>query len=173
MNNISDSTKKCKQKLKVTDYIFEIDGKEISKVEVEYNFINLTSTSFKDGKKDKIKFIPAISIDISGIDNNNNEAWFCFELDMSLEQLNKYTNQPTDITQYVADCEAFIKKPYMDHSRELDLYFPTNTLEDIYHDLTSVWVVKKDTNIFIFKVCVPSDNVFTFFEVNFNDEKGE
>ncbi len=51
---------------------------------------------------------------------------------MSLEQLNKYTNNPTDITQYAADYEAFIKKPYMNHSRKLDFYFPTNTFKDIY-----------------------------------------
>lgn len=92
---------------------------------------------------------------------------------MSLEQLNSYSNIPTDITKYLSDCEAFIKKPEMNHSRELDLYFPKNTINDIYHNLTSIWIVKKDVNIFIFKVCVPSDNLFAFFEVNFNNEKGE
>lgn len=147
-----------KQKLKVSDYVFEIDGKDITKVEVEYEFL---------------KNLPAISIDIKGVDNNNNEAWFCFELGMDLKQLNNYIDKPVEITEFVSDCEAFIKKPNMDHSRELDFYFPTNTVEDIYHNLTSIWVVKKETNIFIFKVCVPSDGLFAFFEVDFNNEKGK
>ena len=147
-----------KQKLKVSDYVFEIDGKDITKAEVEYEFL---------------KNLPAIFIDIKGVDNNNNEAWFCFELEMDLKQLNNYNDKPVEITEFVSDCEAFIKKPNMDHSRELVFYFPTNTVEDIYHNLTSIWVVKKETNIFIFKVCVPSDNLFAFFEVDFNNEKGK
>ena len=124
-------------------------------------------------KKDKVEYLPAISIEVSGIDSNNNDTWFCFELEMNLVQLNSYSNVPTDITKFLSDCEAFIKKPDMNHSRELDLYFPTNTVTDIYHNLTSIWVVKKDVNIFIFKVCIPTDNLFAYFEVNFNDEKGE
>lgn len=171
--NVNENSQRHRQKLQVSDYVFEIDGKDITKAEVEYEFIKLTSVSFKDGKKDATEYLSVISIDISGVDSNNSEAWFCFELDMSLEQLNTYTDRPTDITEYLSDCEAFIQKPNMDHSRELDFYFPTNTIEDIYHNLTSIWVVKKDVNIFIFKVCVPSDGVFAFFKVNFNNEKGE
>jgi len=159
--DINENLQKNKQKLKVTDYVFEIDGKDISKAEVEYDFIKLTSVSYKNGKKDKVEYLPAISIEVSGIDSNN------------LVQLNSYSNVPTDITKFLSDCEAFIKKPDMNHSRELDLYFPTNTVTDIYHNLTSIWVVKKDVNIFIFKVCIPTDNLFAYFEVNFNDEKGE
>lgn len=155
--------------MKVSDYVFDIDSKDIKKAEVEYEFIKLTSVSFKDG----IKYLPAISIDLSGIDSNNSEIWFYFELDMNLEQLNTYADTPTNITEYLSDCEVFIQKPNMDHSRKLDLYFPTNTIKDIYHNLTSIWVVKKDINIFIFKVRVPRDSLFTFFEVNFNNEKGE
>lgn len=157
----------------MSDYLFEIDGKDILKAAVKYEFIKLSVVSFKDGEKDNTKYLPAISIEISGVDSNNNEAWVCFQLEMSLEQLYSYSNIPTDITKYLSDCEAFIKKPEMNHSRELDLYFPKNTINDIYHNLTSIWIVKKDVNIFIFKVCVPSDNLFAFFEVNFNNEKGE
>ncbi len=105
---VDKNLQRNKQKLKISDYVLEIDGKDITKATIEYEFIKITSVSFLDGKKDEVKYNPAISIEIRGIDNNNNEAWFCFELDMSLEQLNKYTNKPVNITEFVSKSEAFI-----------------------------------------------------------------
>lgn len=171
MNNldINENAYGNKQKLNVCDYVFEIDNNDIMNVEVEYKFFDLTSVSFKDGKKDKTEYLPAILFDISGVDKDNNEAWFSFELDMSLEHLNTYSENPVDITRYLSYAEAFVKKPLMDHSIPLSFYLPTNTTKDIYHNLTSLWVVKKDVNIFIFKLCVPDENLFAFFEVNFNN----
>lgn len=168
--NINEAPIRKKQKLNVSNYVFEIDGKDIIKAEVEYELSKFTTIFYKDGKRDRVEYFTAISIEVTGIDDNNNEAWFCFELDMSLEQLNTYPEKPVNITEFVSSSEAFIKKPNMESSRELDFYFPKNTIEDIYHNLTSIWVVKKDINTFMFKVCVPSDYLFAFFEVNFNNE---
>lgn len=94
--------------------------------------------------KNEVNSIPALSLDLRGFDKDNNKTWFSVELLMGLEELNKYPEKPVNITEYLSDCEAFIKKPNMDHARELDLWYATNDIEDMYHNLTSIWVFKKE-----------------------------
>ena len=39
----------------------------------------------------------------------------------------------------------------------------------MFHQLTSLYVFKLDNNKFLFKLTVPSDNIFTYFEINFKN----
>lgn len=165
-NNIKEVTKK----LKVMDYAFEIDNENIEKVEVTYAFGNMVGTHFKDGKKtDKITHTPYISFELNGTDNKGNTAWISFEINISLDKLNTYTEKPTDITEFLSLSESFLKRPNWDKSGFLDFDIPLGTIEDMKKDLTSLYVSKKKTNVFIFKLSVPSERVFTFFIVDFND----
>ena len=63
--------------------------------------------------------------------------------------------------------EAFIKSPQSETSSFLMFNFANNTLDDIYENLSSVWISKLEENIFVFKICVPND-VFASFKVDFN-----
>lgn len=156
------------QKLKVSEYVFEIDNKDIVGSEVKYEIANLESCALKNGKWEKGQNYPVINIELSGKDSDGRDAWICFEVNMDLEKLNKYTQEPTNIIEYISDCEAFIKRPTKEYSQELDLYFPTNSIDDMHRNLSSIWISKQSKNVFMFKVCVPSDKLFAYFVVDFN-----
>ena len=158
--------KKEGEVLNFPDYIFEIDGKDIKDARVIYNYGSLERTEFEYGKKTKVTYSPTINLEILGIDDNFNEAYLCFELNLDLETLNSFNNGIEDITKYMLETEAFIKRPG-DKTIFLDFYLPTNKNDDMFHKLTSLYVLKLDNNKFLFKLTVPSKNVFTYFEVNF------
>lgn len=159
--------KKEGEGLNFPDYIFEIDGKDIKDARVIYNYGSLERTEFECGKKTKVTYSPTIDLEILGIDDNLNEAYLCFELNLDLETLNNFNNGIEDITKYMLETEAFIKRPNEDKSVFLDFYLPTNKNGDMFHKLTSLYVLKLGNNKFLFKLTVPSENVFTYFEVNF------
>ena len=108
-----------------------------------------------------------LCLEISGVDDNNKDAFVSFMLKLDLETLNNFNNKIEDITKYMLETEAFIKKPNEDKSDFLDFYLPTNKNDDMFNKLTSLYVLKLDNNKFLFKLTVPSENVFTYFEVNF------
>lgn len=162
-----NKTKEVEEVLNFPDYVFEIDGKDIKDARVIYNYGSLERTEFEYGKKTKVTYSPTINIEILGIDDNFNEAYLCFELNLDLETLNNFNNGVVDITKYMLETEAFIKKPNEDKSGFLDFYLPTNKNDDMFHKLTSLYVLKLGNNKFLFKLTVPSENVFTYFEVNF------
>ena len=85
----------------------------------------------------------------------------------NLKELNKYTEIPKDISGYINKGEAFIKRPKTETTTFLNFNFANNTLEDIYENLSSVWISKIENNIFVFKICVPN-YVFASFKVDFN-----
>ena len=144
--------KEITQKLKVQDYVFEIDGENINSSVVTYTF-----------------YKTLLGLEISGVNNENKEAWIYFELEMNLNDLNKYSKVPTNISEYVSSSESFIKKPNYENSDFLDFDFPKNNFEDMHKNLSSVWISKIKENVFIFKVCIPNEGVFTFFIVDFNE----
>ncbi len=157
--------KKEGEVLNFPDYIFEIDGKDIKDARVIYNYGSLERTEFEYGKKGKVTYSPTISLEIFGVDDDR-DASLSFELNIDLETLNSFNNGIEDITKYMLETEAFIKKPG-DKTIFLDFYLPTNKKDDMFRKLTSLYVLKLDNNKFLFKFTVPSDNVFTYFEVNF------
>ena len=153
--------------LNFPDYVFEIDGKDITDAKVAYYYDNMESVEFVNGKRGKEFLSPLLCLEISGVDDNNKNAFLSFMLKLDLETLNNFNNKIEDITKYMLETEAFIKKPNEDKSGFLDFYLPTNKNDDMFHKLTSLYVLKLDNNKFLFKLTVPSENVFTYFEVNF------
>ena len=155
------------KKINIQDYAFEIDNKNITKVSVSYEFGQSEIVSYKNGKRNDISYADEITITLSGVDNDNNEAWISFMIKSNLKELNKYTEIPKDISTYINKGEAFIKSPQSETSSFLMFNFANNTLDDIYENLSSVWISKIEENIFVFKICVPND-VFASFKVDFN-----
>ena len=158
--------KKEGEVLNFLDYVFEIDGKDIKDARVIYNYGSLERTEFEYGKKGKVTYSPTISLEIFGVDDDDRDVSLSFELNIDLETLNSFNNGIEDITKYMLETEAFIKRPG-DKTIFLDFYLPTNKKDDMFRKLTSLYVLKLDNNKFLFKFTVPSDNVFTYFEVNF------
>ncbi len=46
---------------------------------------------------------------------------------------------------------------------------PTNTKEDMYKEITNFYVLKLKKNHFLFKVQIPTERVFAYFEVHFKE----
>lgn len=159
--------KEITKNLNIQDYDFIVDNNNITRAKVTYYFGKGQSIYYKDGLREKENYIDEISLELSGLDNQDNEVWISFMLKISLEDLNKYTDIPEDISNYIIKSESFIKRPLDEYATFLELNFKTNTKEDIYKNLSSFWISKLDNNIFIFKVCVPNE-VFAYFKVDFN-----
>lgn len=166
--NIS-SKKEYKRKLKVNEYVQEIDNKDIYDVNVTYKTDEIESIIYKDGKRVKEKSEPVLVIELNGKDKECNETWISFDLKVDIDFLNKLSKEPTDITNLLLGSESFIKKPNDEMPGFLDFDIPTYTPEDIYKNLTSLWISKINTNEFIMKLCVPNE-VFTYFKIIFDIE---
>ena len=92
------SKKEFTRKLKVDEYVFEIDWKDNLSVELKYSFDFIESTIYKDGKKVDIVKEPAITIELCGKDRDNNDAWICFDLKTDVKYLNRLSSVPSDIS---------------------------------------------------------------------------
>ena len=81
MTDKKSNEKEFTRKLKIDEYVFEIDGQDILDVELKYSFNSFESAIYKDGKK----------------------------LDVICKMLPTDTTQPprTD-TQYLADCVSIL-----------------------------------------------------------------
>ena len=160
-----------KIKLNVSDYAFEIDNKNIVNCYLsysinEYDKIIRYVDKYEESVKESI-----ISIEISGVDlNTESESWFSFDLKIDLNELNDYSDIPVNIIDKVYDGECFIKRPCCGDATFLDFEFPKGTQEDMYFNISSLWVSKLNDNKFIFKVCVPSEGLFCYFPIDFNEK---
>ena len=159
--------KEYKRKLKVNEYVLEIDNKDIYDVNATYKIDKVESITYKDGKRYEEKLEPVLVIELNGKDKEGNESWISFDLKVDIDYLNTLSKEPTNITHLLLGSESFIKKPNDELSGFLDFVIPTNTIEDIYKNLTSLWISKINTNEFIIKLCVPNE-VFAYFKVDFN-----
>jgi hypothetical protein len=153
-------TKKVEEILSFPDYVFEIDGKDITNTKITYSYANT-----------EVINSPLIFLELSGVTvDDNKDASLCFTLELDLETLNKFdSNKIEDITKYLLESESFVKRPNEDKAQFLNGYLPTNKKTDMFHQLTSLYVFKLDNNKFLFKLTVPSDNIFTYFEINFKN----
>ena len=111
-----NKTKEVEEVLNFPDYVFEIDGKDITDAKVTYYYDDMESVEFVDGKRGKEFLSPLLSLEISGVDDNNKDAFVSFMLKLDLETLNNFNNRIEDITKYMLETEAFIKKPNEDKS---------------------------------------------------------
>jgi len=156
-------------KLNFSEYVFEIDGKNILNVLLKYSISEDRTVCYGDKHIENV-YKPVINLEIYGFDNNNNEAFISFELNIGLTELNQYSSVPTNIINKVSKSEAFIKRPNEENSTFLDFEFSNDTIDDMYKNLSSIWVSKLDKNKFVFKICIPSENVFSYFRVDFNEK---
>lgn len=154
------------QKLKINEYIFEIKQNNIYNAYLEYSFDKIQCSNFKDGKKINTNLIDSINFQISGIDENNKEAYLSFLIKTNLKELNKYTNKPIDITNYLVEGELIVKEPPEDLFGFLDFYRSKNTIDDMYNHISNLYVFKICENNFIFKLSIPNE-VFLCFKVKF------
>lgn len=154
------------QKLKINEYIFEIKQNNIHNSYLEYSFDKIQCSNFKDGKKINTNLIDSINFQISGIDENNKEAYLSFLIKTNLKELNKYTNKPIDITNYLVEGELIVKEPPEDLFDFLDFYSSKNTIDDMYNHISNLYVFKICENNFIFKLSIPNE-VFLCFKVKF------
>lgn len=154
------------QKLKINEYIFEIKQNNIHNAYLEYSFDKIQCSNFKDGKKISTNLIDSINFQISGIDENNKEAYLTFLIKTNLKELNKYTNKPIDITNYLVEGELLVKEPPEDLFDFLDFYSSKNTIDDMYNHISNLYVFKICENNFIFKLSIPNE-VFLCFKVKF------
>ena len=149
-------------KLHVYDYVFEIDNKNIVDVKLDYKFgFDIDSNNKKH---------EYISLTLSGIDENNKEAWINMDIFCNLKELNKLSILPTEILQKYTIMESFIKKTTENNSRFLDFETQKNSIDDIYRNLSSIYISKLEENVFVFKVSVPTEGLFTWFKIDFNNK---
>ena len=149
-------------KLHVYDYVFEIDNKNIVDVKLDYKFgFDIDSNNKKH---------EYISLTLSGIDENNKDAWINIDILCSLKELNKLSKIPTEILQKYTITESFIKKPNENNSRFLDFEIKNNIVDDIYRNLSSIYISKLEENLFVFKISVPTEGLFTWFKIDFNNK---
>lgn len=140
-----------------------MDGKDIDNAQITYYYDCMESIKLNNGKEVKKEYIPLISLEIAGI-YNNKKASLNFMLQLDLEMLNKFSpNKIEDITKYLLDGEAFIKRPDADNNKFLNMYLPTNQIEDMFHQITRLYVSKLADNKFIFKLDIPTEKNICLF----------
>lgn len=164
------SKEEVKQKLRVDEYVFEINGKDIYNANLIYSIYNNESIIFEDGKKKKVIMEPALNIEINGKDKDGNKAWISFEIKVDIAYLNTLSEIPTNITHLLHDSESFVKKPNEQLSEFLYFELPKNNADDIYKNLSSLWVSKIENNVFVFKLSVPNE-LFTYFKLIIKKEE--
>ena len=153
-------------KLKVQDYVFEIDGEDIFDTELKSTVSEIEVLFYEKGIK-KTKIEPLIEFELSGLNKNKKEGWVSFYIKTDLKYLNSIPNNKiVDITNLLWQSEAFVKRPEEENSDFLTFRYPENNENDMYRLLTSLWVYKLKENEFVFKLNVPED-VFTYFKINF------
>ena len=152
-------------KLKVEDYVFEIEGEDIFDTTLNYKVSELEIGFYEKGER-KTKIEPLIDFELSGINKEKKEGWISFSLKTDLKYLNSLpNNQIVDITNKLWETESFYKIPGEENAGFLDFRYPENNENDMYRKLTSFFVYKYKENEFMFKL--NTDNVFTYFKVKF------
>ena len=155
-----------KRKLKVEEYVFEVDGEDIFDTELNYRFTEMEIVSYERGKS-CTKIEPLIEIELEGKNKDNKEAWASFDLKTDLDYLNSLPNKKViDITNILSKRESFLKKPNEEVSGFLNFRFRENNENDMYRLFTSLWIYKIKKNEFVLRLDVPKD-LFTYFKLIF------
>lgn len=160
--------KRVTLKQPVEDYVFEIDGEDMINVSATYSVCYYVSSKFKDGKKESTSKKPFISIELSGTDKNNNPAFISFDIKTDFNFLSNLDNNPHDITYLLDNGDSFIKRP-LEESDLLEFEIPKNNKDDMYKNLSSLWVLKLKKDFYLFKLSVPN-YLFTYFVIKYEGE---
>lgn len=145
-----------KIKLRVMDYVFNFKGIDLTQAYLEYYFDKMLTVQYKDGIRQKEKYKPIIFFAITAL-LDEEEYSFEFAIEMSLEDLNKLSDKPTNINEYVNQGEVFF-------NGEIDLDF---TLEESpYLFQPSFVITKLAENKFVFKI--QYQELFIWFVGDFN-----
>ncbi len=162
-------TEKVKIKLKVTDYIFTYQNQDLNNAYIEYYFDSIKYVEYKDGKKNKEIISPLLCLEISGVDTFFNTFSFSYSIDIGLEDLNKLSNNPNHINDKIIEGEIFFSNPYETSNGPISIYLE----ESMYHETAHFFVAKKEENKFVFKGTIPSESVFFWFDLDFQNNKKE
>ena len=162
-----DGKGKKTKKLKVDDYLFQIDNEDINKANITYEFMSYEVINYEDGKKEGNKVIPTIKYTLSGENSSGKESWISFIIDLDINKLNELNSELIDITKYINESEAFVKRANDKNPSFINFYLPKNNIDDMYRNTTSLYVYKLKDNSFIFKLSIPTENIFTSFKIDF------
>lgn len=111
------------------------------------------------------KKIPFFYFCLEAKDELGKNFAFEYELNMGMKELYALPLKPNNINSYVSIGETFFYNPYLDRICMLDF-----SLEDnMYHDVPSYWVMKLESDCFIFKVSIPEEQIFIWFQVDFHN----
>lgn len=151
------------KKLNVMDYIFRYKGEDLGNCKVEYYFDKMTVTNYKEGSYD----VSLLNIFISASDKLTSNYTFEYAIKMSLDELNKLSDKPNNINEYIYQGETYFSNPYTEDmdSMFIDLYLK----ESMYYDQSNFYVSKLEDNKFIFKVSIPEEYIFMWFIIDFNE----
>ena len=126
------SDKEITRKLKVDEYVFEIEGKDIYNTYITYSVGKYEPMIYKDGKKIDTTVEHGLCIELNGNDRNGFDAWISFDLKFDIDYFNSLSLVPTDISYLLEGSESFIKKPNEERQEFLDFELPRNNEYDIY-----------------------------------------
>lgn len=154
-------------KPKVEDYVFELGGVDIEKTEITYFWLDIEYKTIENGVSTPYEHKRGLDIEILG-SKEESETSVEIAIDCSLEELNDMDTTPIDITKSLIEGECFIKYPNKENYDELDIQKSRGTDRDMKHNLSSLFVLKEKENRFIFKLSVPSEQLFTYFTIDFD-----
>lgn len=155
-------TKKIIIPLKVYDYVFTYQNKDLNHAKLEYYFDSVMHVEYIDGKRNGETYKNLIDFSISAEDEFFNTFTFCFALEIELEQLKSLPmNTPININEYILPGEVSFYNPYKEKWYPFHLYLE----EDGYHEITNFFVTKIEENKFVFKVQASEIGVFFWFHV--------
>ncbi len=162
IGNVNPS-KIVRKGLEVQDYVFFYKNEDLNNAKLEYYFDQIMHVEYVDGERKKESFSPLIHLSIIVDDKNKKSFTFDFMIEMDIDMLNKLSDKPNIINEYVIDGEIFFDNPYVDKNGPLFAYLE----ESMYHDNPHFWVAKIKKNKFVFKISYPEESLFIWFVVSF------
>lgn len=161
---------RVKQKLHIYNSAFEIANQDIINLELEYEFDQNYYVKYKEGKKVAEGTQQIICFEIIGTNKELKKAAFEFSIYMGLEEMNRLKSKPVDISKKIHFDGPPLKRPNDEENSFINFDYATDSIRDMFKNLASAYICKKRKNVFIIKVSIPDENVFVYFEVDFNDK---
>lgn len=164
IGNINPS-EPIRKKLKVTDYIFTYQNKDLKDAYLEYYFDQIKNVTYQDGKRVEETFSPLICFELSGTDDLFNTISFSFMVHYNKEDLEKLNENPTKINKNIIESEVVLNTSYEKASGPLDIYLN----ESMYQDTANFFAAKLGDKKFIIKGSIPSESIFFWFIIDFQE----
>lgn len=161
--NYKESSKVNIIKLKVSDYIFRFEKTELSNAILEYNFDKSKDTIYTNGKNTKEIYNDLINFTIHADDKNGMTYTFSFVVKMSMSELNKLSDKPNNINNYIIAGETTWDNPYDKNYSQLICTFE----QKMHYDNPNFYAAKIEENKFSFKISIPEECIFIWFNIEF------